>query len=101
MGRSLAECRAELDQADWDDPNVGELQKEINRIEQWCIDNKPEYGVKLTTFTQGRGGGNLQYPWHTGYVNVRDIGMVGSLNGTGINYNQDKSIHLCQKCQNS
>lgn len=97
MGK-LRELRDELDQMEWDDPRRPEIQKKINGIEQWCIDNNKGFVTKLTSWTQSGNGGNPKYPWHTGFVNIRDIGMVASLNGIGINYNSDKSIHNCPDC---
>ena len=97
---SLGEMRAEHDQMEWDDPNRVALETEINKREQWCIDNKPEYNVTLTIWSQVMGGGNPDYPWHTGYVKLKDLGMCGDLNGSGLNYNTDQSIHHCPKCAN-
>ena len=92
MGK-IRELKDELEQLSWDDPRVLELQTEINKTEQWCIDNKPEYGVTLTKWTTSLGGGNDKYPWKTGFVNIRDIKMVGELNGSGIDFNKDGSVY--------
>ena len=54
--------------------------------------------TKLTTWTGGNMGDNELYPWHTGYIEVKDMWMVGSLNGKGLNYNRDKTIHFCENC---
>lgn len=92
--------REELENLEWDNPRREEIQKEINRIEQYCIDKGYGNITSLTIWNQTQGGGNPDYPYHTGYVKIQDIGMVGELNGTGINYNRDKSVHHCQKCPN-
>ena len=94
----LRDLRERREQMDWDDPNRIAIEEEINKIEQWCIDNNKGFVTKLTTWTNGLGGDNELYPWHTGYIDVKDIWMVGSLNGKGLNYNADKSIHICQHC---
>ena len=81
---------------DFDDPRVPEIQKEINSIEEWMIGK----GIKKEGLTQwGMGGGNaINYPHHTGYVKFKDIHLVGELNGLGINYNEDGSVHVCPNC---
>jgi hypothetical protein len=94
----LRDLKERREQMDWDDPNRVAIEEEINKIEQWCIDNNKGFVTKLTTWTNGLGGDNELYPWHTGYIDVKDIWMVGSLNGKGLNYNTDKSIHICQHC---
>jgi hypothetical protein len=100
MGK-LKDLREQHDQMEFDDPRRAEIEKEINRIEQWCIDNNKGFVTKLTVFGKENGGGNNNYPWHCGFVNLRDIKMVGSLNGTGINYNNDGSVHVCSLCINT
>mgnify|MGYP001577132046 CR=1 FL=1 len=98
MGK-LRDLREELDGLNWDDPRREEIQKKINGIEQWCIDNGNKGNItKLTIFSRAGDGGNVKYPWHSGFVNIRDIGMIGIFNGTGINYNSDKSVHHCSDC---
>lgn len=97
MGK-LRDLRERREQMDWDDPNRIALEEEINKIEQWCIDNNKGFVTKLTTWTNGLGGDNDLYPWHTGYIDVKDTWMVATLNGKGINYNSDKSIHICRNC---
>jgi len=94
----LTELREHRENMDYDDPDRVAIEEEINKIEQWCIDNNKGYVTKLSTWSHGHGGDNLEYPWHTGYVDGRDIWMVGSLNGKGVNYNIDKSVHVCPKC---
>jgi len=99
MGK-LRELREKREQMDWEDPERKETEKEINRIEQWCIDNDKGFVTKLTVFGKNPTGESDLYPWHTGFVHFRDIFMVGTLNGTGINYNADKTIHHCELCAN-
>ena len=97
MGK-LADLRERREQMEWDDSDRIAIEEEINKIEQWCIDNNKGFVTKLTTWTSGNMGYNKLYPWHTGYIEVKDTWMVGNLNGKGLNYNSDKSIHLCQNC---
>ena len=72
MGK-LRDLRERREQMDWDDPNRIALEEEINKIEQWCIDNNKGFVSKLTTWTNGLGGDNDLYPWHTGYIDVKDM----------------------------
>ena len=97
MGK-LRDLRERREQMEWDDPDRIAIEEEINKIEQWCIDNNKGFVTKLTTWTNGLGGDNDLYPRHTGYVDVKDMWMVATLNGKGINYNSDKSIHVCRNC---
>lgn len=97
MGK-LKELREQWEQMSYEDPKREEVEKEINRIEQWCIDKGVAGIIKLTVWNNKMNGGNNDYPWHTGFVKIRDMWMVGSLNGKRINYNSDKSIHNCEKC---
>ena len=99
MGK-LKELREEREQMNWDDPRRIEVEEEINKTEQWCIDNHPDWGIKLSKWRNDDGDGSPDYPWHTGYVSIKDIGMVGELNGLNIHYNGDKSVHVCSKCNN-
>lgn len=94
----LKDLREQWEQMSWDDPRRPEIEKEINKIEQWCIDNNKGFVTKLTVFGKQNGGGNNDYPWHTGFVNLRDIPMVAELNGKGIHYNSDGSVHVCKLC---
>lgn len=82
---------------DDDDPRIVEVQKEINSIEEWMIGK----GIKKNGITQWTKFGKITeiYPHHTGYVRFEDIHMVAELNGLGINYNQDGSIHTCTNCK--
>lgn len=82
---------------DIDDPKREDVQKKINEIEQYMI----KMGWKtdgITRWTNSVVGVSGIYPWHTGYVKLKDMSMVGNLNGKGINYNSDGSIHNCQRC---
>ena len=97
MGK-LRDFRERREQMEWEDPDRIAIEEEINKIEQWCIDNNKGFVTKLTTWTNGLGGDNDLYPWHTGYVDVKDMWMVATLNGKGINYNSDKSVHVCRNC---
>ena len=97
MGK-LRDLRERREQMEWDDPNRIAIEEEINKIEQWCIDNNKGFVTKLTTWTNGLGGDNDLYPWHTGYIDVKNMWMVSTLNGKGINYNSDKSVHVCRNC---
>jgi len=99
MGK-LADLREQRENMSYDDPNRIHIEEEINKIEQWCIDSGKGFVTKLTTWTNEYGGECELYPHHTAFVDVRDIWMVGELNGKGISYNSDKSIHHCQKCPN-
>ena len=67
MGK-LRDLRERREQMEWDDPDRIAIEEEINKIEQWCIDNNKGFVTKLTTWTNGLGGDNDLYPWHTGYV---------------------------------
>jgi hypothetical protein len=85
---------------DWDDPMRPDIEKKINDIEQFCIEKGYGGITKLTVWGNMSNNESPNYPYHTGFVNLRDIPMVGELNGTGLNYNADKSIHHCKKCLN-
>ena len=52
MGK-LRDLRERREQMEWDDPNRIALEEEINKIEQWCIDNNKGFVTKLTTWTNG------------------------------------------------
>lgn len=95
MGESRAELFDKLDELPHDDPQVPGIQKRINEIEQWMI--KKGFITHTTKWGAFTDKSEL-YPFHTGYVNFGDISLVGALNGKGINYNMDKSIHNCPIC---
>ena len=94
----LAELRELRESMEWDHPDRIKTELEINKIEKWCIDNKMGNITKLTTWNNGFTNANPKYPYHTGYVNIKDIKMVAMLNNKGINYNFDNSIHNCELC---
>ena len=96
MGK-LRDLRERREQMEWDDHDRIKVEEEINKIEQWCIDNNNGFVTKLTKWSNNNMTNNT-YPWHTGYIEVKDIWMVASLNGKGLNYNKDKTIHFCENC---
>jgi len=96
MGK-LRDLRERRDQMEWDDHDRIKIEEEINKIEQWCIDNNNGFVTKLTKWSNNNMANNT-YPWHTGYIEVKDTWMVASLNGKGLNYNKDKTIHFCENC---
>ena len=96
MGK-LRDLRDRREQMEWDDHDRIKIEEEINKIEQWCIDNNNGFVTKLTKWSNNNMANNT-YPWHTGYIEVKDIWMVASLNGKGLNYNKDKTIHFCENC---
>ena len=51
----LRDLRERREQMEWDDPDRIGIEEEINKIEQWCIDNNKGFVTKLTTWT----GGNM------------------------------------------
>ena len=96
MGK-LRDLRDRREQMEWDDHDRIKIEEEINKIEQWCIDNNNGFVTKLTKWSNNNMANNT-YPWHTGYIEVKDTWMVASLNGKGLNYNKDKTIHFCENC---
>ncbi len=96
MGK-LRDLRDRREQMEWDDHDRISIEEEINKIEQWCIDNNNGFVTKLTKWSNNNMANNT-YPWHTGYIEVKDTWMVASLNGKGLNYNKDKTIHFCENC---
>lgn len=95
MGK-LANLWQELRETSKDSPRRKEIQEEINNIERWMISKKiKKDGItKWGDFSEV----SIRYPWHVDTVYFDDIWMVDSLNRTGINYNSDKSIHVCSEC---
>jgi len=53
MGK-LADLKDQRNEMSWDHPNRENIEKKINNIEQWCIDNKKGYITKLTTWNKGQ-----------------------------------------------
>jgi len=106
----LADLRAKREEMDWDHPDRIKLEKEINRIEQWMIDNNIGSLKKVTTWTKGQGKSNglfgfnreeeyenTRYPWHVACIWVDDLWMLKSHNGKQ-NLNRDGSPHQCEFC---
>lgn len=93
MGK-LADLWQQYNDTPVSDPYRKELQKQINDIETWMIGK----GLRKEITKWNEGEGSDIYPWHTGSVRFEDIFMVAGLNGIGINYNRDKSVHVCQQC---
>ncbi|NIU00412.1 MAG: hypothetical protein GWN01_05570 [Nitrosopumilaceae archaeon] len=91
--RSLWE---KLGQLDDDNPEKKEVQKEINRIEQFCID-KGFKGFTITRWNDTEE--NPQYPWHSGAIYFKDLWQVRDYNKKHINLEKDKTIHKCDKCE--
>lgn len=96
MGK-LKDLWTQLKSMDDDDPQRGDIQKEINKLEQYCINQKYAGFTSLTNWNSIKSKSNL-YPWHSGSVFVDDIYMVGALNGKGLNYTNEMKIHMCDKC---
>jgi len=88
---SRQELFDKLDELPADDPQVPMIQKRINEIERWMI--KKEF-IKYETKWGAFSGQSELYPWYTGYVDFGDIHLVGALNGIGLDYNIDKSVHV-------
>ena len=85
----------ELESLEFGNPRIPILQKKINEIEEWMI--KQGYLKSITNWNNQHGDSQL-YPYHTSFVNFRDIHLVGSLNESGMNVNVDGSPHLCEYC---
>lgn len=91
MGESRQELFDKLDELSADDPQIPMIQKRINEIERWMIKKGfTKHETKWGTFSDK----SELYPYETGYVDFSDIHLVGALNGTGLNYNTDKSVHV-------
>ncbi len=95
MGESRQQLFDKLDDLAPDDPQVPKIQKRINEIEDWMIiqeyiKHKTKWGIFADQ--------SPLYPHHTGYVNFGDVLLVGALNGKGLNYNKDNSVHNCTLC---
>lgn len=97
MGK-LQQLWDELRATDRDDPRRAEIQSEINKVEKWMISKgikQPGTETKWNTSEQI----SNRYPWHVDVVFFEDMWMVADLNGKGINYNADKSVHICDECK--
>ena len=91
MGESRQQLFDKLDELSPDDPQVSGIQKRINEIERWMIKKKfIKHETKWGVFINK----SSLYPYETGYVMFDDIKLVGSLNGKGLNYNIDGTIHV-------
>ncbi len=86
----------ELDGLEFGNPRIPTLQKKINEIEEWMI---TKGYIKSKTNWNNQNGDSELYPWHTNYLNFKDIHMVGALNDTGMNINTDGTPHLCKYCE--
>jgi len=93
----LGDLWGQLRGMDIDDPRKIDVQKKINKIERYMINQKWKTDG-ITQWSNSTVGASSIYPWHTGYIKLKDIQMVGGMNGKGINYNSDGSIHNCQLC---
>jgi len=103
MGK-LADLKEQRNEMDWEHPDRLKVEGEINRIEQWCIDNNKGYVKKLTTWYKGQKKWrpfsmgyderfeDPVYPWHVGCLWVEDQWMVEK------NLNRDGTPHNCPKC---
>lgn len=91
MGESRQELFDKLDELPHNDPQIPGIQKRINEIEQWMI--KKKYIKHITNWGAFSNKSSL-YPYTTGFIDFDDIKLVGSLNGKGLNYNIDGSIHV-------
>ena len=96
----LAKFWGELKETDYDDPRRLDLQKKINEIEKYCIDQGYEGFTNITNWNNNSNNTSNIYPWHSGVVYFEDNWMIAELNGEGINYNSDKSVHNCNLCAN-
>lgn len=93
MGK-LKDLWAELNNTKRGDPKQTELRKEINKIEEWMVSR----GIIKSITVWDDFKTTARYPWHVAAVFFDDTWMVGKLNGKGINYNDDHSIHVCDEC---
>lgn len=63
----LKELWAEYKTLEPSDPRRKELQKEINRMEEWCISRGYE-GFKITRFNDNEGVDSKNYPQDSGAI---------------------------------
>ena len=96
MGK-LKELWDQLKSLDDDSPLRGDIQKEINKLEEYCISKGFAGFTTITNWNNNKSKSDI-YPWHSGAVFASDIWMVGELNGKHLNYNSDNSIHVCDEC---
>lgn len=64
MGK-LADLKSKRNEMEWDHPDRIEIEKQINDIEQWCIDNGNKYIKKLTVWHRPQRG-NLSHTQNHG-----------------------------------
>jgi len=95
MGESRQELFAKLDDLPADSPQIPKTQKRINEIEEWMI--KQGFIKHITRFGDFTDQSSL-YPYKTGFIDFNDVKLIGSLNGKGLNYNKDNTIHNCNLC---
>ena len=94
MGK-LSDLKSQREEMDWDHPDREDIEKAINSIEQWCIDNKKGYITKLTTWRKG------QRKWRP-FGFDEESGFISSGNFI-VNIPSDKVItakYKCAKCWN-
>ncbi len=92
MGK-LSDLKDQRNEMDWDHPDRVKIEGEINRIEQWCIDNKKGYVTKLTTWRKG------QKKWKP-FGFGEEFEQIGQII---VEIKQDKVItakYKCGKCWN-
>lgn len=99
MGK-LKELWDKLKTLEEGDQRIPDIQLEINKIEQFCINKGYGGFTSITNWNNVKGTSPL-YPWHTGFVFINDISLVGDLNGKGINYDKSGGIHKCGNCENN
>ncbi len=95
MGK-LRDLKDARDNMDWDDPDREEVEKKINDIEQWCIDNGNKYVTKLTTWRKGQGKKVI-------FGFNEDNGFETDSDGFILHKEEDKVItahYRCGKCGN-
>lgn len=96
MGK-LRQYWDQLQSLDFDDPRRKDLQKKINDIEKWMIENKIG-DIKETTKWNDSNKRNPEYPHHTGSVWFKDTYMLKEFNSKGLNVNKVGEPHKCDQC---
>lgn len=96
----LGELWDQLRATDYNDPKRKEIQEEINKVERYCIAHNYAGFTSETKWYDNDQNNSELYPHHTGAVYFEDLYMVADLNGKGINYGSDGSVHLCEDCNN-
>ena len=93
MGK-LSDLKDQRNDMNWDHPDRVKIEGEINRIEQWCIDNKKGYVTKLTTWRKG------QKKWRPFGFELDEFEQIGQII---VEKKTDKVItakYKCGKCWN-